>query len=71
MGYNNVVEYEINIYSRAGLLVFHSTDPDISWDGTHNFKDCVVGNYVYVIRYTTKRDPKKVLEKKGSVLLLR
>ena len=71
VGYNNVVEYEINIYSRAGLLVFHSTDPDISWDGTHNYKDCVVGNYVYVIRYTTKRDPKKVLEKKGSVLLLR
>ena len=71
VGHNNVVEYEIYIYSREGLFVFHSTDPDISWDGTYNHNDCIVGSYVYLIRYTTKKYPKIVREKKGSVLLIR
>ena len=69
--YNNVLEYEINIYTREGLLVFHSTNPDISWDGTYNYKDCKGGSYVYVVRYTTKKYPKLVLEQKGMVLLIR
>ena len=71
VGCNNVTEYEINIYSRAGLLVFQSTDPTISWDGTHNYKDCVGGSYVYIIRYKTKKQPNQTFEKKGSVLLIR
>ena len=71
MGYNNVVDYEINIYSREGQLVFHSTNPDISWDGTHNQKDCKAGSYVYEIHYTTVKYPKIVREKTGSVLLVR
>ncbi|MBR4803539.1 MAG: gliding motility-associated C-terminal domain-containing protein, partial [Bacteroidales bacterium] len=71
IGYNNVLDYEIFIYNRAGLLVFHSTDPDESWDGTCNYKECVGGSYVYEIHYTTKKYPKRVLEKTGSVLLIR
>jgi len=69
--YNNILEYEINIYTREGLLVFHSTDPDISWNGTYNYKDCKSGSYVYVVRYATKKHPKLVLEQKGMVLLIR
>ena len=69
--YNNVLEYEINIYTREGMLVFHSTNPDISWDGTYKYKDCKSGSYVYVVRYTTKKYPKLVLEQKGMVLLIR
>ncbi|MBR0072825.1 MAG: gliding motility-associated C-terminal domain-containing protein, partial [Bacteroidales bacterium] len=71
VGHNNVTEYEISIYSRAGLLVFHSTDPDVSWDGTHNYKDCVGGSYVYIIRYKTNKHPGQSFEKKGSVMLIR
>ena len=71
IGHNNVLDYEIYIYSRAGLFVFHSTDPDISWDGTYKHKDCIPGAYVYIIRYTTKKYPKIVREKKGTVLLIR
>ena len=71
VGHNNVTEYEIHIYSRAGLLVFHSTDPDMSWDGTHNYKDCVGGSYVYIIRYQTNKHPGQTFEKKGSVMLIR
>ena len=71
VGCHNVTEFEISIYSRAGLLVFHSTDPEISWDGTHNYKDCVGGSYVYIIRYKTNKHPDQILEKKGSVMLIR
>ncbi len=71
VGCNNVTEFEISIYSRTGLLVFHSTDPTIGWDGTHNYKDCVGGSYVYVIRYKSNKHPGQVYEKRGSVMLIR
>ena len=68
---NDVIEYEIFIYSRAGLLVFHSTDPTIGWDGTYKYQDCVGGSYVYIVRYKTQKHPEQTIEKKGSVLLVR
>ena len=68
---NNVIQYEINIYNRGGLLVYRSTDINESWDGTHKGQDCVEGSYVYVINYITKANPKKPLKKVGSILLLR
>ncbi len=71
VGVHNVLEYEISIYSREGLLVFHSTNPQASWDGTYKYRDCKPGSYVYVVRYTTQKDPGHTLEKTGSVLLIR
>ena len=71
VGGNNVIEYEINIYNRGGLLVYRSTDFNESWDGTHKGQDCVEGSYVYVINYRTKSNPSKPLKKVGSILLLR
>ena len=71
VGIHNVLEYEISIYSREGLLVFHSTNPQASWDGTYKYRDCKPGSYVYVVRYTTQKCPGHTLEKTGSVLLIR
>ena len=71
VGAYNLAEYEIYIYNRAGLLVFHSTSPDDSWDGTHNGQQCIPGSYVYIIRYATKVHPKLPQKKVGSVLLIR
>ena len=71
VGVHNVLEYEISIYSREGLLVFHSTNPQASWDGTYKYRDCKPGSYVYVVRYTTQKYPGHTLEKTGSVLLIR
>ena len=71
VGHYNLIEYEIFIYTREGLLVFHSDDPEISWDGTYNYKDCKSGSYVYVVHYRTKSRPSESYEKKGSVLLIR
>ncbi|MBO4740837.1 MAG: gliding motility-associated C-terminal domain-containing protein, partial [Bacteroidales bacterium] len=71
VGYYNLLEYEIFIYTRDGLLVFHSNDPEISWDGTYKYTDCVTGSYVYVVHYRTKSRPSESYEKKGSVMLIR
>ncbi len=71
VGAYNLAEYEIYIYNRAGLLVFHSTDPDDSWDGTHKGKPCIPASYVYIINYKTKVHPKQPQKKVGSVLLIR
>jgi gliding motility-associated-like protein len=71
VGAYNLAEYEIYIYNRGGLLVFHSTDPDDSWDGTHNGKPCIPASYVYVINFKTKVHPKQPQKKVGSVLLIR
>ena len=71
VGYYNLLEYEIFIYTREGLQVFHSTDPEISWDGTYKNQDCKTGSYVYIVHYRTKSRPSESYEKKGSVLLIR
>ena len=71
VGAYNLAEFEIYIYSRAGLLVFHSTDLDDSWDGTYKGQPCIPGSYVYVINYKTNTHPKQSLKKVGSVLLIR
>ena len=67
----NIDKYEIMIYTRAGLRVFHSTNIDESWDGTHNGKPCPSGTYVYRMIYTTKSKPNDSNEKSGTVLLVR
>ena len=71
VGYFNLLEYEIYIYTREGLLVFHSTDPEISWNGTYKYMDCKAGAYVYILHYRTKSRPSESYEKKGSVMLIR
>ena len=71
VGVYNLAEFEIYIYTRAGLLVYHSTDPDMGWDGKYETMDCPMASYVYVIRYRTKSRPSETFEKKGSVMLVR
>lgn len=71
VGAYNISDYEIHIYNRAGLLVFHSTEPYDSWDGTYKGKPCVPASYVYVIDYKTTANPNKPEKKVGSVLLIR
>ena len=69
----NVVEYEITIYSRTGVQVFHSTDIFDSWDGNlqRTGEKCPMGVYTYIIRYSTDDAPRSPQTAKGSVLLIR
>ena len=71
VGHFNIETYEIFIYNRQGLRVFHSTDPEDSWDGTYNGKPCPAATYVYRVFYTTKSQPNTSFEKNGTVLIVR
>ena len=71
IGTNNLTQFEIFIYSRNGLLVFHSDNSEISWDGTSNGQLCPEGAYSYVILYNTNVHKKRPLQKVGTVMLVR
>ena len=66
-----VTDFEVSVFNRRGLRVFHSRDKDAEWDGNHNNAPCPGGNYVYVVRYSTCTQPTVRKQMTGSVVLLR
>lgn len=56
----------VDIYTRYGQPVFHSTGYNKPWDGTFNGKPLPVGTYYYVITLT-----KQMKRMSGSITLLR
>jgi gliding motility-associated-like protein len=48
--YRYVKDIDINIYNRWGQLMFHTTDPNINWNGKVNNTggDCPDGVYYYI-----------------------
>ena len=62
---------EINIYNREGLLMFHATDLEQTWDGKHNGRLCPQGAYTWRLDYIADDFPEKAQKKVGTVLLLR
>ena len=67
---NELDDFELYIYDRAGLQVFVSNDPEVGWDGTYHGQICKEGAYVYIAKYRRK-DSDLFLSQKGTVLLLR
>jgi len=65
----DIKSYKIYIYSRAGRLVFHSTDINSSWDGTANGHAQPMGTYVYIIE--TLNANSKLQHYKGTITLIR
>lgn len=66
-----ITDFEIWIYDRRGDLVFHSTDINHGWDGTHQGRKCVQAAYAYKCRYIEQANPSGYQSKTGTVLLLR
>jgi gliding motility-associated-like protein len=64
-------DYSMTIFNRYGEKIYFSKDPLQGWDGTirGNLK-LNMGNYVWTVIYT-KPSNKQVVQKQGSVLLLR
>ena len=67
----NIVQEELIIYNRKGLLVFRSSMPTDGWDGTHNGHPCPQDIYVWHLRYHTKDRPNAPHTATGTVTLLR
>ena len=69
--HTGITDYRIDLYTRGGVLVWHSEDMYDSWDGTYKGKPCPQETYVWIIRYRDVTAPKNLLSKKGTVTLLR
>ena len=64
-----VSEFEIFIYDRWGMLVFHSTDPHFRWDGKHKGK--IAANNVFSWKaFATPYTEQQKRQFTGSVLVL-
>jgi len=67
----NIIDLEVFIYDRRGLLVCQWEGADGYWDGTHDSKPLPQGTYVWVANFRTYDQPHNMQHRKGSVLLLR
>ena len=67
-----ILQAEVRIFNRHGMLVFYSTDFTEPWDGRNIAGEpCPTGNYVWHIRYVTVTRPGSFQEESGVVLLIR
>lgn len=67
-----LVDFEIYIYNRRGLLVYRSRDPHFRWDGTDmNGRPLPQESYVYIIGYRTRVTGEYRYSTRGTVTLLR
>lgn len=68
---NDVVNYDLAIYNRNGELIFYTNNPEIGWDGTVQGKPAPEGVYVWKIHYAKIGTPDEMMEKVGSLTLIR
>ena len=68
---SGVERFELRVFNRQGLEVFHSRSMEDCWDGTCKGVPCPQGSYVYLVRYSLHYSPERWLSSSGSVLLLR
>ncbi len=69
IGYVDVSQYSMSIYDRWGERIFYTEDPEKGWDGTYQDELVREGAYVYLFEYKTPQG--KVIERRGSVMMLR
>jgi gliding motility-associated-like protein len=64
-------EYNLEIYNRWGELIFKSSSPEVSWDGTKNGRRVPAGIYQYLIKYSSN-DPfnPENFEKRGMINMI-
>ena len=66
-----ILEMEVTIFNREGLLIASFDGLTQFWDGTHDGTKCPQGTYVYHIRYRTAPQPGEWQYKVGTITLLR
>ncbi len=61
-------KYEFRVYSRTGVLLFHTSSHGTGWDGRHNDKPMPSGVYLWSLKLTT---PSGLSEQRtGTVTIL-
>lgn len=66
-----LMQEELDIYNRWGLLVYHTDRPEEGWDGTHNGIPCKQDAYVWRLKYRCASFLNSYRIKVGTVTLLR
>ncbi|MBX7052975.1 MAG: gliding motility-associated C-terminal domain-containing protein [Flavobacteriales bacterium] len=68
---HDLASFEITIFNKWGEVVYHSTDITMPWDGSTKGGDYYVpdGVYPYIMKAMDKKD--HVIERKGSVQIIR
>lgn len=64
-----VLQFGLSIYNRYGQRIFHTADPQGSWDGKYRGALSDIGTYFYYLDYTGPDNTK--FKKKGDVILFR
>lgn len=65
----SITNFRIDIFNRWGSLMFTSTNPDFSWDGTFQGNACAEGTYFWMI--SIGDESVKTSKQQGTVTLLR
>ena len=65
----NIVQYDLQIYTKWGNRIFHTKNLEEVWDGTYNGVRSPVSAYVYKCTYATLEGEEKIIV--GTVVLLR
>ena len=68
--YDGIIEYELYIYNRQGILLFQSKTNGEAWDGRYNGMPCPEGSYVWLVKYRSEVDPQYWHYDKGTVTIL-
>ncbi|MEL6675754.1 MAG: PKD domain-containing protein [Bacteroidota bacterium] len=69
VGYIGIRTMQVEVFSRWGMKVYESDNPDFRWDGTYKGEPVPEGVYVYVIRGIGENDLNYL--RKGTVTLIR
>ena len=67
----SIMDGEIWIFNREGLLLWHTDNINDTWDATRDGTPLPHGTYVYTIRYRRVPDPGVWLRKTGTVTVIR
>ncbi|OAQ40336.1 hypothetical protein A5893_05125 [Pedobacter psychrophilus] len=59
-------EVDVQVYDKAGQLLFQSNDPLVGWDGKNKNGEIIAGSYFYIINV-----PSLILTKKGVVTVIK
>ena len=65
----HIQTFHLQIFSRWGMMLFESYDPEIGWDGTYRGQQVKEGVYTYVIRGTSYNGAPFL--QKGTITLMR
>lgn len=68
---DGILEAELTIYNRQGLLVLTTNDLQAGWDGTYHGQPCPQGAYVWHLRARVATRPDDWVTQLGTVTLLR